>query len=213
MEAIKQIPSKSIDLVLTDPPYGIDFQSTMKKDKTKRLPKIKNDKQPFVEFIKCLPRIVSNTGAVMIFTRWDVQQRFIDEMVTNGMKPKNIIIWDKVMHGMGDLQRAYGSRYESIIFWANKEFRFNGKRPTDIIRCQRIQGSKLVHPNEKPVELMETLIKQCTRPLDNVADLFMGSGTTGVACVNTERNFIGVEIDPRYYNIATERLTRAGSAI
>ena len=196
----------AVDLVLTDPPYGIDFQSHMKKDKTKWMPKIKNDKEPFTGFISEMRRIVKPTGAVMVFTRWDVQQKFIDAMTINGMRPKNIIIWDKVMHGMGDLKRAYGSRYESIIFWANNGFRFNGKRPTDIIRCQRVSASRLIHPNEKPVELLETLIKQCTKPGDTVMDMFMGSGSTGVACVNTGRDFIGIELDKGYFDIAKARI-------
>ena len=63
---------------------------------------------------------------------------------------------------MGDLKRAYGSRYESIIFCSKKEFRFNGKRPTDILKFQRVNANNLMHPNEKPIELLETLITQCT---------------------------------------------------
>lgn len=209
LELIKEIPDGVIDLVLTDPPYGIDFQSQRKKDKTKWMPKIKNDKEPFTAFIQELPRIINATGAVMIFTRWDVQQKIIDAMTENGMRPKNIIIWDKVIHGMGDLLRAYGSRYESIVFWANKDFRFNGKRPTDIIRCQRVPACKLTHPNEKPVELLGTLIQQCTKPGDTVLDMFMGSGSTGVACAGTGRNFIGMELDVRYYKNAHERIMQA----
>ena len=116
LELMKDIPDGSVDLVLTDPPYGIDYQSARKKDKTKRLPKIINDKEPFVQFVAQLGRIMKPTSCAMIFTRWDVQQKFIDELEKNKLRVRNVLIWDKKIHGMGDLKRAFGSRYESIIF-------------------------------------------------------------------------------------------------
>ena len=209
---MKGIPSGSVDLVLTDPPYGIDYQSQRRKDKAQWKPKIKNDKTPFVDFIPQLKRILSDNGAAMIFTRWDVQQRFIDALVSSGLSVKNILIWDKVVHGIGDLKRAYGSRYESIIFCANNGFRFNGKRPTDIMRFQRVSSDKLIHPNEKPIELLEALVTQCTLQNQTVLDCFMGSGSTGVACVNTGRNFIGIELDKGYFDIAQKRIEAAQAA-
>lgn len=90
LEGMKLIDDKSVDLIVTDPPYGINYQSQWKKNKEDWKPKILNDKEPFTAFIPELKRIVSNNGAVMIFTRWDVQQQFVDAMVENGMKPKNI---------------------------------------------------------------------------------------------------------------------------
>lgn len=145
----------------------------------------------------------------MIFTRWDVQQVFIDELIKHGLKPKNIIIWDKVAHGMGDLKRSFGSRYESIIFVAKPDFRFIGKRPTDIIRQTRVAANKLLHPNEKPVNLLTELIDKCTKTGSTILDCFMGSGSTGVACVNTNRKFIGIELDERYFEIAQKRIFEA----
>lgn len=209
LEIMKDIPDGSVDLVLTDPPYGISFQSQWKKNKADWKPKILNDEKPFTGFIPELKRIVSKNGAVMIFTRWDVQQEFIDCMVKNAMKPKNVLIWDKVIHGMGDLKRAYGSRYESVIYWANSDFRFNGKRPTDILRYQRVSANKLLHPNEKPIDLLSCMIKQTTSDNATVLDCFMGSGSTGVACLNTNRNFVGIELDDEYFEIAKHRINEA----
>lgn len=212
LELMKDIPDHSVDLVLTDPPYGIDYQSARRKDKEKRMPKIMNDKKPFISFIPQLKRIMSESGAAMIFTRWDVQQKFIDALYASGLTVKNVLIWDKVVHGMGDLKRAYGSRYESIIFCANNNFRFNGKRPTDIVRAQRVSSAHLIHPNEKPIELLEELITQCTNEKQIVLDCFMGSGSTGVACVNTNRNFIGMELNGTYFDIAKKRIAEADNA-
>lgn len=205
LELMKDIPDGSVDMVLADPPYGIDFQSRRPQDKQNIKPKILNDTKPFVDFIPMLKRIVSSSGCIMIFTRWDVQGVFIEELARNHMRTKNVIIWDKVAHGMGDLKRAYASRYESIIFCSMPNFKFNGKRPQDIIRVPRVPASKLSHPNEKPTALLETLICQCTDVGATVLDPFMGSGSTGVTCINTGRNFIGIELDDKYFRIAESR--------
>lgn len=206
LDLIGRIPDQSIDLVLTDPPYGINYQSSHTKNKTKRFTKILNDHTPFWYFIPFLKRVLRPTGSVMIFTRWDVQQIFIDKMIEYEMKPKNILIWDKIMHGMGDLKQSYGSRYESIIFWPNKDFRFLEKRPSDILTCKKVPPKQLQHPNEKPVKLLAELIRQTTPPDGTVLDCFMGSGSTGVACVETNRNFWGIELDNNYYHISQKRI-------
>lgn len=206
LDVMKQIPDNSVDMVLTDPPYGIDYQSHRKKDRTKRMQKIKNDKRPFLEFIPLLKRIINPNGCIMIFTRWDVQQKFIDAMEANGLRIKNVLIWDKIVHGMGDLKRAYASRYESILFHSEPGFKFNGKRPQDIVRCRRILPKDLIHPNEKPINLAEELICKCTEEGCTVLDMFMGSGSVGAACVKTGRNFIGIELDEYYFEIAKQRI-------
>ncbi|MBR1750515.1 MAG: site-specific DNA-methyltransferase [Ruminococcus sp.] len=205
---MKTIPDNSIDLVLCDPPYGIDYQSS-RKPKEQRFAKIVNDRTPFTSFISELPRIIKNDGGLIIFTRWSVQQQFIDKLTENGLKPQNVLIWDKVIHGMGDLKRSFGSRYESAIFHANKDFRFKTKRPTDIMRFARIPPNRLKHPNEKPVELLEYLINCTTCEGAFILDCCMGSGSTGVACVNTGRNFIGIELDEHYFTIAKKRIEQA----
>ncbi len=211
MEGMKDIPDGSVDMVLTDPPYGIDYQSRRPRPKhpEKRFPKIMNDKVPFTMFIPLLKRILKPSACVMIFTRWDVQQRFVDAMDEAGLRVKNVLIWDKLIHGMGDLKRSYASRYESILFHSGDDFLFSGKRPQDIISARRVLPQNLLHPNEKPVELLEQLICQCTERGAAVLDPFMGSGSTGVACVNTGRNFIGIEIDPDYFAAAAKRICAA----
>lgn len=110
---------------------------------------------------------------------------------------------------MGDLKKAFGSRYESIIWIPNDDFKFKNGRPQDLISVPKVPSLKLVHPNEKPVELLEFLIKKTTSQNATVLDCFMGSGSTGVACVNTNRNFIGMELDKKYYKITEERIKNA----
>jgi site-specific DNA-methyltransferase (adenine-specific) len=166
LELLKNVPAHSVDTVLTDPPYGIDFQSMRKTDKAKRFPKIQNDKSPFTDFIPHLKRVLKDTGCVLIFSRWDVQQKFIEIMNENELQVKNVLIWDKKVHGMGDLKRSFGSRYESIIFHSEKNFCFPGKRPQDIFQENRVPPNKLTHPNEKPVGLLEKIINCTTPPME-----------------------------------------------
>ena len=162
LQLIQQVPDKSIDVCITDLPYGIDYQSSWSRY-GKHFDKIANDKKPFVDFIKYLPRVMKDTGAVYLFTRWDVQQPIIDELQENGMRVKNVLIWDKGNHSMGDLASAYGSRYESIVFAPMKDFKFQGKRPVDIISVPRVSSDKLQHPNEKPVNLLRRIIVDATK--------------------------------------------------
>ena len=107
---------------------------------------------------------------------------------------------------MGDLKKAFGGRYESIIWIPNDDFKFKNRRPQDLISVPRVPPCKLIHPNEKPVELLEFLIKKTTSQNATVLDCFMGSGSTGVACVNTNRNFIGMELDEHYFEVAKNRI-------
>lgn len=92
---------------------------------------------------------------------------------------------------------------------SNDDFKFENGRPQDLISVPKVPSLKLVHPNEKPVELLEFLIQKTTLKNATVLDCFMGSGSTGVACVNTNRNFIGMELDEKYYKIAEERIKNA----
>lgn len=210
LELMKDIPDGSVDMVLTDPPYGIDYS---RHDGKRRFSKIIGDKSPLVDFIPLLKRVLKPSGCTMIFTRWNVQQKFIDVMEQAGLRVKSVLIWDKQIHGMGDLKRAYASRYESILFHSEDNFSFNGKRPQDIISVRRVLPQNLTHPNEKPVELLETLINQCTMGGGTVLDPFMGSGSTGVAAVNTGRSFIGMELDTGYFETACKRISEAEEAV
>ena len=163
LDLLPRIPEHSIDTVITDLPYGISYQSSWNSDK-KHFDKIANDERPFTDFIKFIPRILKDSGAVYLFTRWDVQQSVIDEMNGNGMKVKNVIIWDKCVHSMGNLKAAYAYKYESIVFHSESNFTFQGKRPKDIIVYPRVPADKLVHPNEKPVQLLRKLIQDSSPP-------------------------------------------------
>ena len=206
LEVMKGIPDKSIDSIIVDPPYGIDFQSARRTDKTQWKPKIINDKTPFTAWTDEAFRILKDDSGLLCFTRWDTEQQFRDALTKSGFKCKQQIIWDKVVHGMGDLKGDFASQHENIIFATKGRFIFKGKRPKSIFRFQRVTSDKLVHPNEKPIELLEALVNAITIENDLVLDCFAGTGTTGVACKNLNRNYILIEQDENYCKIANSRL-------
>ena len=185
---MKKIPDKSIDLVLADPPYGINFVSNHRKEKYNP---IVGDKSFPLWIFDEFNRICR--GGVYIFCRWDNLSLF--------PKPKSVLAWVKNNWSMGDLQHEHGRQWEAICFYAKENHKFI-KRIPDVVYANRT-GNNL-HPTEKPVSLMKQLI-QCNVG-DLVLDPFMGSGTTGVACKELGRNFIGIEIDPKYFKIAQQRI-------
>lgn len=145
-------------------------------------------------------------GCALVFCRWDVMETFCRCMELAGFAVKSSIVWDRVGHGMGDLQGAFATTHDIILFGTKGRFVFPGKRPKDVIHCNRISGQKLHHPNEKPVELMKQLVEAVTVPDQIVCDPFMGSGSTGVACKKAGRSFWGCELDAGYYELSQRRI-------
>ena len=205
LELMKDIPSGSVDLILTDPPYGMDFQSHFRKE---MYSKIGNDKvldwlEKYVD--ECF-RILKDNTAVYFFCSWHNVDIF-KQTIEKKFKIKNILIWEKNNTSMGDLKGSYAPKYEMIIFAHKGRKLLNGFRYADVIKANRT-GNKL-HPTEKPVDLLELFIKNSSDENEIVFDGFMGSGSCGVACINTNRNFIGIELDKGYFDIAEKRINEA----
>lgn len=211
LEVMKDIPSESIDLIVTDPPYLIKYKTNRRKNKTHDFcSEILNDDNYDLisNYIKQCYRIMKDNTAMYMFCNCDRVDFFKQELEKAGFKVKNMIIWVKNNHTAGDLKAQFGKQYE-IIFLVNKgRCLFNGKRLTDVWNYNRVSGNKQVHQNQKPIDLLERCILKHSKDNDVVFDGFMGSGSTGVACINTNRNFIGIELDESYFNIAKERIEK-----
>ena len=208
LKMMKQIPDSSVDLVLTDPPYGMSFVSNFRKEKYNA---IQNDKslEWLEEYVYQCFRILKDNTAVYFFCSWHNVDEF-KKIIEKFFKIKNIIIWVKNNTSMGDIKGSYAPKYEMIIFGHKGRRLLNGFRYADVINARRT-GNKN-HPTEKPVDLLETFICNSSNENETVFDGFMGSGSTGVACVNTGRDFIGIELDPGYFKIAEERIYWAMAA-
>ena len=195
-----------MDLGVTDPPYGINYKSDRRvvADKFERF-SLDDNLGWIDDFVAEAYRLLKDNSAIYVFCSWHNVEVF-KLAIAKKFKVKNILIWNKNNHGTGDLKGSYAPKYEMCIF-AHKGRSLNrGKRWADVLEFAKVPSKELKHPTEKPVAMLDLLIKNSSDEGDLVLDPFMGSGTTGLACQNTNRNFIGFELDETYFNIAKERL-------
>lgn len=218
---MKQIPDKSIDMILCDLPYG-----TTARNKWDCI-------IPYNELWKQYNRIIKDNGAICLFSQLPFDKSLA---MSNPKILRYEWIWEK-SQGTGHLnaKKMPLKAHENILVFYKKLPTYNpqmtegkpykcksgrgstnyrvqksvitnnsGYRyPVDILRFNSDKG---FHPTQKPVALLEYLIKTYTNECELVLDNCMGSGSTGVACKNLNRNFIGIEIDENYFNIAKERI-------
>lgn len=199
LTVLRQMEPESVDAVITDPPYGTNYVSQTGA-------KVKNDTAPFIWFLYDAFRVLKPGGSIICFTRWDVQQTFIDAMKLAGFKVKSEVIWDKVIGGQGDLKAQFSPSHENIIFAIKGKYSFPGHRPRDLVTYQKLASSQMIHPTEKPVGLLTNLISSVTKPGDLIVDPFAGSGSTCVAAKKTGRRFIGIELDDEHFEKASRRI-------
>ena len=191
-----------VDAVITDPPYGMDLNTDYANRQRTSLAqcndfrKIVGDDKPFdpVPFLDF--KVVALFGA-----NW-----YADKLPISGAW----IVWDKLDGLKSDRDIGFNDNSDCELIWTN-----NGKA-TRIIKHRWMgamkgseQKDRRIHPTQKPVVLMKKIIKHLTEEGDTIFDPFMGSGTTGVACAQLGRKFIGIEIDEEYYKIAEKRIELA----
>ena len=177
-----------VDLVLTDPPYGMNFRSNHRYIKHEN---IFGDNELPIDIIKVLVKTPLN--ASYIFCRWD--------NLSQMPPPKSVLAWVKQNWSMGDLEHEHGRQWEAICFYQLPGHKFL-KRIPDVIHNDRT-GNNL-HPTEKPLDLLMRLI-DCNEG-QTILDPFMGSDTTLVAAKSLGRKAIGIEIEKSYCDVAVKRL-------
>ena len=231
LERMKEIPDGSVDLILTDPPYGT---TDCKWDSV----------IPFEPMWEQLNRIIKPNGAIVLFGA-EPFSSFL--RMSNIKNYKYDWIWEKERGtGFGNAKKQPLRCFEMISVFYSKQCNYypvmtkldkpythvlpkydseqikggfrsfnNNTRvlkqythsyPKNIIKISRGNIRNFIHPTQKPVALMEYLIKTYTVEGETVLDCFMGSGTTGVACKNLNRKFIGIEKDETYFKIAQDRI-------
>ncbi|MGL4221298.1 MAG: DNA-methyltransferase [Shewanella sp.] len=204
LERMKEIPSGSVDMVLTDPPYGMNLKPQRISGKFHGV-SIKNDdsldwSDEF--FLECY-RVTKENTASMFFCSHHCVSEFIRSAKNAGYEIKNLIVWDKGHFGMGGNWRPC---HELVLLCVKGRFVTHSRNLKTIINFKKIHHSKSVHPTEKPTDLLEHLITEPDYNPDYILDPFMGSGSTGVACANTGRKFIGIELDDGYFDVARSRI-------
>jgi DNA modification methylase len=201
---MQDIPDGSVDMVLTDPPYGMDLTPQRQDGKFHGV-KIKNDSSlewSDVFFSECY-RVTGKNTASMFFCNHHCVSEFIQSAKLTGYDIKNVIVWDKGHFGMGGNWRPC---HELILICTKGRFVTHENNLKSIISFKKVHHSKSVHPTEKPVDIIKHLILSPDYDPCVILDPFMGSGTTGVACKQTGRDFIGIEMDAGYFEIAQDRI-------
>jgi site-specific DNA-methyltransferase (adenine-specific) len=229
LERMKEIESGSVDMILTDPPYGT---TACKWDSIIPL-------EPMWEQLK---RVIKPNGAIVM----TASQPFTTTLISSNMKmfkycwvwvknfstnflhakrqplrkTEDILVWFKgasMYHpikteGHIPTQSARGSSVGKLWHGTNSRNYKGGdttRYPTNVINIDAHDPKNRKHPTQKPVALMEYLIKTYTNEGETVLDFTIGSGTTGVACKNLNRHFIGIELDEAYFEIAQDRISAA----
>lgn len=205
LECITQIPEGGVNTIICDPPY---FTGMTHNNKEKAALSDLAICAPFYrELFRQFDRVLTHDGCVYWFCDWR-SHGFYLSVAQEFLPVRNTLVWDKG-NGPGNF---YTNEHELIIF-ATKNKRFATKGARNIIRgipgfsggAKRTNG-EMVHPAQKPIELIQRLILDSTQEGGTVLDCFMGSGTTAVAAALLGRNFYGYELQQKYVDIANARL-------
>lgn len=220
---LKLIPDKSIDLILTDPPYNLRWKQQIELHgrkafyhnykELKEWDKI--DKEFYIKIFKEFDRIVKDTGSVIIFCKTELVTWVLEAGIENNFDYKATINYVKSNPVPQCRKKNYCSSFETICWlarWHEKKclFTFNFKKQKEMhnfIELPICSGKeRTIHPTQKPLKLIKHLLEIHSNPGDLVFDPFGGSGTTGVACLELGRKFILIEKDKEYAQIALDRI-------
>lgn len=221
LEGLKDIPDKSVDLIVTDPPYFLSMGHAGDKENAKSLGLSSN--RTFNDLAICKPfysqlfqeyrRVLKDDGSFYFFTDWR-GYAFYFPLINAELPVRNLIVWDK-KSGPGSY---YSFAHELLIFGTGAS-KLRNAGGTNVWRMAAFSSGakstngKKVHPTQKPWELIAKAIEDATEPGAVVLDTFMGSGTTAVACLKTGRNYIGFELDEKYHAIAMQRIAEETPAV
>lgn len=211
-DVLPSMATESLDLVITDPPYGVEWQSGFRAEMFDQLA---NDGAADRDGIRAVltdsVRLVGQNRHLYVFGPTDV----LEGLKVSAVTP---LVWDKATLGAGDLSSAWSPAHEPIAFVTSKHRHAgqsgregvpNRLRKGSVLRFPRPTGRKVRHPSEKPVPLLRELVESSSRQGETVLDPFAGIGSTGVASILSGRRTVLVEIERRWADIAVERVRAA----
>lgn len=209
-EVLPTLADDSVDVVVTDPPYGMKWQSN---SRTLQFDLIAGDDSTdaAVAALALCVRPLRRGRHMYAFGRYDLSGLSVVSLAAE-------LVWDKELCSAGNLEIPWGLQHEPIQFYVNNKdgklnkFRHGGLstrlRRGSIIRGKRLHGSTAQHPTQKPVDVLRQLIESSSSLYETVLDPFCGSGSTLVAARIEGREAIGIEIDERYCEVAAKRLSQ-----
>jgi adenine-specific DNA-methyltransferase len=217
IELCQRFKPGSVDCVITDPPFGVDNLSNqaVTPEGKAYARKIANDESPEIAiatFKAVMDALLPKTRDdcdMYIFTSHQVIKEWLnmtdDFLPTHGFTRSAIIFWEKDGPGMGDLECPWGMGMEFVLFFQKGRRPKTGTRRNSVVRISQLRPSELIHPHEKPVELLELFLKQSTMKNDFVVDPFGGSGSLARAAERSGRSAVCIELDPHNYELAQKK--------
>lgn len=206
---LETLSDNTVDCVVTDPPYGINYVSNRRTIESEVVKAVANDSiedalKLWETVCGILYKKMKEDSHLYCFTSWKVYPQFA-EIIGRYFKIKNCLVWVKNNHGSGDLEGNYSEQYEMVIFATKGNRKLNGNRESNVLNFDKVASLNLLHSCEKPVDLLSFLIEKSTDAGELVVDPFMGSGSTIFAAKQTGRSYWGCELDEENYRIACGR--------
>jgi DNA modification methylase len=185
------------DMVFTDPPYGISYDSKSSKHEI-----IKNDDVFLDGWIPLVKEY--SKGFIFMWTGYQVVGKWLNMTNDEFGEITNMVVWSKGGGGLGDLYKRFATDFEIALVW-NRDAKLKDKRIGSVWDISKDAGASYVHPTQKPVELIEKALINCSKSKDLVLDLFLGSGSTLIGCEKKGRKCYGMELDPKYVDVIVKR--------
>jgi DNA modification methylase len=212
-QVAKLMNGEKADMVFTDPPYGMAYESNAwdsKKSEVKQKrtdTQILNDENTNVgqDALNLIPLFIKNNSHFYIWCRWDCFNDF-KEICQNIGKIKSVVVWDKGGPGLGDLKGSYGDSEWAIFGMIGR--RELKERQNGVWQVNRMKGLQMQHPTQKPLEICERGINNSTNVNELILDLFLGSGSTMAASHQLNRKCYGMELDPKYCQVIIDRMLK-----
>ena len=196
----KLMNGKKANMVFTDPPYGISYDS---KDSKHEI--ILNDDTFLFEW---MPQVLEHSkGFIFMWTSYQVVGKWISLTKNYFGDITNMIIWHKGGGGLGDLYKRFSTDFEIALVW-NRGETLKGKRIGSVWQIAKDNTSSYQHPTQKPIELMSEGLSNCSLVGNIIMDLFLGSGSTMVASHQLKRKCYGMELDPKYCDVIIKRMIK-----
>ncbi len=201
LQEMKKIKANSVDLILTDPPYS--FPVNQFRPAARISQRTFGDFSTYQHFFNLFldeaVRVLNKRGDIYIFCD-EVFYTVLFPLFYSRFYSTKMIVWNKCRIGMGGIWRR---QFELIIHARMLPAEFKSG-DGDIIECKPVRQK--MHQSQKPIDLIKKIIEKNKLLKSTVIDPFMGSGTTGIACKELNRDFIGIEIDENYFNLAKQRI-------
>lgn len=216
-EGVALIPDNSVDILLTDPPFGVSFRSNMSTTPEGKhwARDIENDddlEAALALFEDAVTPLLQHKAKdefeAYIFTKWSVLPEWMELIASlPDFDLKMLLVWNKSEPGLGDVEYNWGCGHEMILYCKR------GKKPLPyrrggVLSYKKVPHMHIIHPTEKPVSLLTTLLEMSGKAGDMVVDLFSGSGSTSLAARNLDMNSIAFEIDSEHHRRSLERLSQ-----